>query len=346
MDRVYDHLICEGILPPEQKGIKRRARGCKDHLLLNKFTLECTHTSKCNLSVLWINYQKAYDSVLHSWIKWVLRLYNIFPAIRNFIETLIPFWCTQLNLHHTRVTISTTDIAILCGIVQGNSLSPLIFCIALFLLSNILSWARTGFQIGKKKISHLLYIDNLKVYTKNEEELEMCEQLIKQFSANIGMPFGLDKCVVLTIELRKNKPTDILPDILRLDEDHDYRYLGVYKGADFLTDRMKKATSKEYLSRVCSILKAQLTANSTTMAICAYDVPVMRYTFGIIRWTKIELRQLDKKTRHILIANGCLHTKSSIKRLHLHRNKGDCSLTSVKALTPMSVWPLHSTSKK
>eukprot|EP00957_Ditylum_brightwellii_P130477 9954225-Ditylum_brightwellii.AAC.1 len=89
------------------------------------------------------------------------------------------------------------------------------------------------------------------------------------------MTFGLDKCAVLTIKCGKSKSTDILPDIPRLDEDHGYCYIGMYKGADFLTDCMKKATSKEYLSWVCSILKAQLTADITMMAICAYDVPVM-----------------------------------------------------------------------
>eukprot|EP00957_Ditylum_brightwellii_P047477 3605718-Ditylum_brightwellii.AAC.1 len=266
-DRVYDHLIHEGILPLEQKGTKRRYRGRKDRLLLNKLILECTHISKHNLSVLWIDYQKAYDSVPHLWIKQVLRLYKISPIICNFIETLIPFWHTQLNLHHAGGTISTTDIA--------------------------------GSELGKG-------------------------------SDDIVITFGLDKCAVLTIKRRKSKPTDILPDIPWLDKDYGYHYLGVYKGADFLTDCVKKATPKEYISQVCSILKAQSMANSTMTTICAYAVPVMRYTSGIIRWTKIELRQLDKKTRHIRTANGCLYPKSGIKRLYLHCNKGGHGLTSVK----------------
>eukprot|EP00957_Ditylum_brightwellii_P007954 602589-Ditylum_brightwellii.AAC.1 len=84
---------------------------------------------------------------------------------------------------------------------------------------------------------------------------------------------------------------------------------------------------KEYLSWVCSILKAQLTGDGTMIAICAYDVPVMRYTFGEIRWTKKELRQLDKKARKILTANGCLHPKSNVQHLYLHQSKDSRGLT-------------------
>eukprot|EP00957_Ditylum_brightwellii_P168496 12825806-Ditylum_brightwellii.AAC.1 len=56
----------------------------------------------------------------------------------------------------------------------------------------------------------------------------------------------------------------------------------------------------------------------------------MRYTFGVIQWTKTELQQLDKKTRRILTADGCLHPKPSIQRLYLHCSKGGCGITSIK----------------
>ena len=50
---------------------------------------------------------------------------------------------------------------------------------------------------------HLLYINDLKVYAKNNDELERCEKLIKQFIDDIDMSFGLDKCAVLTIKRGK-----------------------------------------------------------------------------------------------------------------------------------------------
>eukprot|EP00957_Ditylum_brightwellii_P145913 11111128-Ditylum_brightwellii.AAC.2 len=94
-------------------------------------------------------------------------------------------------------------------------------------------------------------------------------------------------------------------------------------------DMVKQDTKKEYLNCVHSILKADLTSNSTMTAICACTVPVMRYTFGIMQWTQTELQQMDKKTRKLLTMHGFLHPKSSIHRLYLHCSMGGCDLTSV-----------------
>ena len=67
-DLVYEHVIDHKILPLEQKGVRRRARGCKDHLLLDKALMKVAKKKQRNLSMMWIDYKKAYDSVPHSWI--------------------------------------------------------------------------------------------------------------------------------------------------------------------------------------------------------------------------------------------------------------------------------------
>ena len=84
-DLVYDHVTTNDILPLEQKGIRRGARGCKDQLLLDKAITEDARKRKKNLSVMWIDYKKAYDSIPHSWLITVLKLYKINEHIINFI---------------------------------------------------------------------------------------------------------------------------------------------------------------------------------------------------------------------------------------------------------------------
>ena len=60
------------------------------------------------------------------------------------------------------------------GIFQGDSLSPLLFCIALTPLTNELNGADCGYQVHgtERKISHLLYMDDLKLLGRNENELK------------------------------------------------------------------------------------------------------------------------------------------------------------------------------
>ena len=44
------------------------------------------------------------------------------------------------------------------------------------------------------------YVDDLKLYAKNDKELEGLLSRVKQFSDDIGMKFGLDKCPKTTFK--------------------------------------------------------------------------------------------------------------------------------------------------
>eukprot|EP00957_Ditylum_brightwellii_P109659 8364076-Ditylum_brightwellii.AAC.1 len=65
-----------------------------------------------------------------------------------------------------------------------------------------------------------------------------------------------------------------------------YKCLGIMEIIDFLVDQVKAKTTKEYILQVRKIIDADLTMHNTITVICAYDVPVMRYTFGVVKWNK------------------------------------------------------------
>ena len=50
------------------------------------------------------------------------------------------------------------------------------------------------------KINHLLFIDDLKLYSYSEKELDSLLQTIRIFSKDIGMEIGIEKCAMLVIE--------------------------------------------------------------------------------------------------------------------------------------------------
>jgi len=70
--------------------------------------------------------------------------------------------------------MQSQPIQIRRGILQGDSLSPLLFYIALITLTNELNRADCGYQIHgtERKISHLLYMDDLKLLGRNENDLK------------------------------------------------------------------------------------------------------------------------------------------------------------------------------
>ena len=57
---------------------------------------------------------------------------------------------------------------------------------------------------------------------------------------------------------------------------------------------------------------------------------VVRYSAGILEWTKAELSEIDVRTRKVLTMNGGFHRQDSALRLYMKRKEGGRGLISVE----------------
>ena len=203
-DRLYNHQENESIMTPEHRGEKKDCYGCKDQLMINNVILEHCKKKKKNLSTAWIDYKKAFDRVPHSWILACLRMYKINPVLTTFIEVSMRQWKTNMVLVHESGVLEIGPISIKRGIFQGDSLSPLLFTMSLYPLSWELWKIRYGYQLDKQtKINHLFYVDDLKLYGINDNQLNGLISTVKKVSDDIQMEFGLDKCAKATFKRGK-----------------------------------------------------------------------------------------------------------------------------------------------
>ena len=151
----------------------------------------------------WIDYQKAYDMVPHSWIGETLRAYGVAKNIISFVTRSMETW--NVWLYHQREVIC--NIPIRRGIFQGDSLSPLLFIIALFPLSHaLLNNNELGYQRTNSRdfpVSHLLYMDDIKLFAKSKPQMERLISIVKNFSDQMGMKFGIEKCKLVHIHRGK-----------------------------------------------------------------------------------------------------------------------------------------------
>ena len=148
----------------------------------------------------WIDYVKAYDMVPHSWIIEYLDLFGVAENIKSLLVNSIEKWKVMLCSGNSELG----EVEIKRGIFQGDSLSPLMFVLALIPLNLILRKAKTAyeFSVSKDKINHLLFRDDLKLHSRNEKELDSLVQRACVFS-DIGMQFGIKKCAILVMEKGK-----------------------------------------------------------------------------------------------------------------------------------------------
>ena len=62
-------------------------------------------------------------------------------------------------------------------------------------LTHVLCKAKARYTLGGgEKINHLLFMDDLKLYGKNENEIKELVSTVEVFSQDIGMEFSIKKC--------------------------------------------------------------------------------------------------------------------------------------------------------
>ena len=160
------------------------------------------------------------------------------------------------------------EVEIKRGIFQGDSVSPLVFVLSpLIPLSLILRKTKAAYKFSerKEKINHLLFMDDLKLYSQSEKGLDALVHTVRVFSDDIGMEFGMEKCAMLVMEKGKIvKSVGIeLPDgkvIKSLQEGESYKYLEILEADKFLEEKMKFNVSKEYIRRLRKVLTSKLSS--------------------------------------------------------------------------------------
>ena len=96
--RISTHLEGQSLLPAEQKGCYPGSKGCKDQLIISKTIYEDCRRRNKNLSITWFDYQKAFDSVPHSWVEKSIALVGVNSKIISFLKLSMEKWNIRLIL--------------------------------------------------------------------------------------------------------------------------------------------------------------------------------------------------------------------------------------------------------
>ena len=253
-------------------------------------------------------------------------------------------WTTNISLQHLNGNLVIENVRIKRGIFQGDSLSPLLFCLAIDPLSKIIKREGIGYSLARGRvkktekkqetISHLLFMDDLKLYAENERQLQQLISTVKEVSDDIGMEFGLDKCAKCTIRTGKkvdgmNLKTKEEDSIQEINQQSSYKYLGIEENANIEHKKMRETTQQEYIKRIKKICRTSLKNKHKITAINQLALPVLTYGFGVVEWPQRELNSLDIKTRKILTMHKVIYRNQCMDRVYLPRAEGGLGLMGV-----------------
>ena len=86
--------LCKLIKKAAQQG----SMGCIDNLLIDKAMLEDAQFNKKNITCVWVDVKKAFDSVSHKWLELCLEHHGLPTKLTAFIKNIIKKWEITLEV--------------------------------------------------------------------------------------------------------------------------------------------------------------------------------------------------------------------------------------------------------
>ena len=187
-----------------------------------------------------------------------------------------------------------------------------------------------------------MYMDDIKLFAKNEKELETLIHAVRIYSQDIGMEFGIEKCAMLVMKSGKWHTTDGMEqpnhdEIRMLGENETYKYLGILEADTIKQVEMKDKIRKEYLRRTRKLLETKLSSRNLIKGINTWAVSLVRYSWPFLKWTWDELKQMDQRTRKLMTMHKALHPRDDVDRLYVSRKEGGRGLDSIEDSVDTSI---------
>ena len=215
-------------------------------------------------------------------------------------------------------------------------------------LSPVLRKCSAGYKLSRsqEKISHLMYMDDIKLFAKNEKELEALIHAVRIYSQDIGMEFAIEKCAMLVMKSGKRHMTDgmELPyqdKIRTLGEKEMYKYLGILEADTIKQVEMKDKIQKEYLRRTIKLLETELSSRNLIKGMNIWAVFRVSYLGPFLKWTRDELKQMDQRTRKLLTMHKALHPRDVVDRPYISRKEGRRELARIEDSVQASIQRLE-----
>ena len=323
--------MCElnDVISPNQLGTKNKCQGAKQQALTNK-TLNKYNDNQLKTS--WIDIKKAFDSVNHEYLIGCIERLALPGNIISFIKRMLVKQTTTLYLNGKPIGEAKLEK----GVIQGDSLSPLLFVIAMEPLSRMLNehCDKVAMNEQGQTINHLIFIDDIKLLANDNETLvELCEMT--------------DNCLSqmsLTINQQKSASNIDDPRTFgeKLDDVQGYKYLGILEDSrSAIKPENKEKIKTKIIDRITKLCATKLNARNLFHAINEFAISTINYYVGVINYEPNEFEDLDKAIRGVLAEHNVTRKASNMERLYMSRSELGRGLQNIKDKSELMLLNLH-----
>lgn len=326
------------------------------HVLDRTIVQDCVGHKGRQLSVAWIDFEKAFDSIPHKYIVWVLETIGVSGHLRVLLAGLMSRWELTFEGFNGGRMRKSAPLKVTNGVLQGDTLSPLLFCLSVSPISHYLNTTLQKYRtstgcIGGAlttnglELNHLYYVDDLVIYTPKPADLCRAVQDIDVYARDFGLRLNASKSAKYLIgspgleELGDGWVRTTDPDLVpTLHSQESYRYLGIDKSRTVDTEQVFRRVRESVLRKADAIFGSDLTFRQKVNAFNAAAIPVAKYLFAneIIGSGKFDgvlakSDALDQEIRTLLVKHLVRHRGSSRSRLYLDSEQGGLGLRNFRS---------------
>ncbi len=240
-------FLSENNLLSENQAAAQPGKSTSDHIFTIKSVINRYLTLyKKDVYCCFVDFAKAYDSVWRDGLFLKLLRSGINGKYYNIIKNMYSNTISSIKLPGGQTEFFKTNV----GIRQGDGLSPLLFCLYIDDMANIFDSSCDPCFIHNKKISHLLYADDLIIFSETQVGLQNAMNKLDIFCKKWKLQINNKKTKVLVFRQcgRKSNKTFYLNNE-ELETVTTFKYLGITisasgsftQGVEELSKKGKKA---------------------------------------------------------------------------------------------------------
>uniref|UniRef100_A0A3B5M253 Reverse transcriptase domain-containing protein n=1 Tax=Xiphophorus couchianus TaxID=32473 RepID=A0A3B5M253_9TELE len=297
-------------LNPRQRGFIA-ASGCSENLKVLQDLMR--HAKKLHrpLAVMFIDIAKAFDSVSHAHILWVLRHKKVDEHVVGIIQNAYDRCTTSFKSNGE----STREISIRVGVKQGDPMSPLLFNLAMDPLICTLESHGVGYSIDTDHVTALAFADDLVLVSESWVGMAANLAILESFCGLSGLEVQARKCQGFMISPTKDSYTvnNCDPwtiknkDVHMIQPDESTKYLGLKIGP--WTGTIQPDLHCQLKTWISKIDEAPLKPTQKVELLNAYALPRLLYPADHSDCKQSTLRGLDQEIRKAV--KGWLHLPAS-----------------------------------
>ena len=136
--------------------------------LIDDIIFHCM-TYKQDCFLIAVDFEKAFDSVSHTFLLKVLQLFGFGPSFCSWVTTIY----SGITSCVMNGGFSTGYFDITRGVRQGDPLSPYLFLVVIEILAHVLKDnVFQGVKFGDSEVRHAIYADDMSIFVKNKVSIK------------------------------------------------------------------------------------------------------------------------------------------------------------------------------